>query len=73
MISDDYYQPYLEAQTKSIYAIQSVLSGVRALTPSPSLNGNLTQIITIISSIIAVCNDNLTPASAQQGTRSCGS
>ncbi|KAH9485141.1 hypothetical protein JR316_0002048 [Psilocybe cubensis] len=61
-------KPYLEAQTESIvYAIQSVLSGVRSPTPSPALNENLTQIITIVSSIVAVCNDNLPPASAQQG------
>jgi protein SPA2 len=62
------FQPYLQAQTESIvYAIQSVLSGVCAPTPSPTLNENLTQIITIVSSIVAVCNDNLPPASAQQG------
>jgi hypothetical protein len=61
-------KPYLEAQTESsVYAIQSVLSGVRAPTPSPTLNENLTQIITIVSSIVAVCNDNLPPASAKQG------
>jgi len=61
-------KPHLEAQTKSIVnAIQSVLSGVRAPIPSPSLNANLTQIITIVSSIVTVCNDNLPPASAQQG------
>jgi hypothetical protein len=61
VIIDSYcYQPYLEAQTESIvYAIQSVLFGVRAPTPSPSLNENLTQIITIVSSFVAVCNDNL--------------
>jgi protein SPA2 len=59
------FQLYLQAQTESIvYAIQSVLSGVRAPTPSPTLNENLTQIITIVSSIVAVCNDNLPPASA---------
>ncbi|KAL0956247.1 hypothetical protein HGRIS_002401 [Hohenbuehelia grisea] len=61
-------KPYLEAQTESIvYAIQSVLSGVRSPTPPPTLNENLTQIITIVSSIVAVCNDNLPPATAQQG------
>ncbi|KAG9220958.1 hypothetical protein CCMSSC00406_0002442 [Pleurotus cornucopiae] len=61
-------KPYLEAQTESIvYAIQSVLSGVRSPTPPPTLNENLTQIITIVSSIVAVCNDNLPPANAQQG------
>ena len=50
-----------------MYAIQSVLSGVRSPTPSPNLNENLTQIITIVSSIVAVCKDNLPPASAAQG------
>ncbi|TFY56445.1 hypothetical protein EVJ58_g7646 [Rhodofomes roseus] len=61
-------KPYLEAQTESIvYAIQSVLSGVRSPTPPPTLNENLTQIITIVSSIVAVCKDNLPPASMQQG------
>ncbi|KAF9460746.1 hypothetical protein BDZ94DRAFT_1265413 [Collybia nuda] len=61
-------KPYLEAQTESIvYAIQCVLSGVRSPTPSATLNENLTQIITIVSSIVAVCNDNLPPASARQG------
>ncbi|KAI1787840.1 hypothetical protein LXA43DRAFT_1027709 [Ganoderma leucocontextum] len=61
-------KPYLEAQTESIvYAIQSVLSGVRSPTPSTTLNENLTQIITIVSSIVAVCKDNLPPASKTQG------
>ncbi|CCM03578.1 uncharacterized protein FIBRA_05714 [Fibroporia radiculosa] len=61
-------KPYLEAQTEAIvYAIQSVLSGVRSPTPPPTLNENLTQIITIVSSIVAVCKDNLPPSSAQQG------
>jgi len=61
-------KPYLEAQTESIvYAIQSVLSGVRSPTPSPKLSENLTEIITIVSSIVAVCKDNLPPASAHQG------
>ena len=62
-------QPYLEAQTKSIvYAIQSVLYGVRMPIPAPTLNENLTQIITIVSSIITVCSSNVPPTSAQQGT-----
>jgi hypothetical protein len=66
VITDDYcYQPYLEAQM--VYAIQSILSGVCAPTPTPSPNENLIQIITTVSSIVAVCNDNLPPASAQQG------
>lgn len=61
-------KPYLEAQTGSIvYAIQSILSGVRSPNPAPSLSENLSQVITIVSSIVAVCSDNLPPASAQQG------
>ncbi|KAF9268744.1 hypothetical protein L218DRAFT_954190 [Marasmius fiardii PR-910] len=61
-------KPYLEAQTESIvYAIQSVLSGVRSPTPSPTLNENVTQIITIVSSIVAVCKDNFPAATAPQG------
>ena len=44
-----------------------MLSAVRSPVPSPSLNENLTQIITIVSSIVAVCKDNLPPASAAQG------
>jgi protein SPA2 len=51
-----------------VYAIQSVLSGVRNPTPSPAINENITQIITIVSSIVAVCKDNLPPAHAQQGS-----
>lgn len=65
---DDALQPYLEAQTEVIVvAIQSVLSAVRSPTPSPSLNEHLSQIITIVSSIVAVCKDNLPPGSAAQG------
>ncbi|KAF8629906.1 hypothetical protein AX15_003258 [Amanita polypyramis BW_CC] len=59
---------YLDVQTGAIVvAIQGVLTGVRSATPSPSLNENLTQIITIVSSIVAVCKDNLPPNSVQQG------
>ena len=36
-----------------------MLSGVRSPTPSPTLNENLTQIITIVSSIVAVCNESI--------------
>ena len=35
--------------------------------PTPTLNDNLTQIITIVSSIVAVCKDSLPPSSAQAG------
>ncbi|KAK2464198.1 hypothetical protein APHAL10511_003655 [Amanita phalloides] len=59
---------YLDVQTGAIVvAIQSVLTGVRTATPSPSLNENLTQIITIVSSIVAVCKDNLPSNSVPQG------
>lgn len=44
-----------------------MLSAVRSPNPPPTLNENLTQIITIVSSIVAVCNDNLPSASTQQG------
>ncbi|KAK0195779.1 hypothetical protein F5146DRAFT_1027040 [Armillaria mellea] len=63
-------KPYLEAQTTAVIdTIQSVLSSVRSPTPSNNLNENLTQIITIVSSIVAVCNDNLPPAHHKQGTQ----
>ena len=61
-------QPYLEAQSEAIvYAIQSVLSNVRSQNPSPTLAENLTQIITIVSSIVAVCNDSIPPESIEEG------
>ncbi|KAJ6568262.1 hypothetical protein DFH09DRAFT_432902 [Mycena vulgaris] len=61
-------RPYLEAQTESMgYAIQSVLSGVRQSPPSPVLTDNRTMIIMIISSIVAVCSDNLPPTVVEQG------
>src|SRR5882757_8508496 len=66
-LADYYPQPYLEAQTEAIvYAIQSVLSGVRSPVPPLTLNENVTQIITIVSSIVSVCRGNLPPGSAQQ-------
>ncbi|KAF8339451.1 hypothetical protein F5887DRAFT_1062721 [Amanita rubescens] len=59
---------YLDVQTGAIVvAIQSVLTGARRAKPPPSLNENLTQIITIVSSIVAVCKDNFPPNSIQQG------
>ncbi|KAF8515365.1 hypothetical protein BU17DRAFT_76861 [Hysterangium stoloniferum] len=61
-------KPYLETQSESIkYAIQSVLSAVRSPAPSPHLNESLTQIITIVSSIVAVCKDSLPSNSVSQG------
>ncbi|KAH9962506.1 hypothetical protein BGW80DRAFT_1545542 [Lactifluus volemus] len=62
-------RPYLEAQTESIiYVIQSVLLGMWSPTPSPTLNENLTQIITIMSSIVAVCHDNLPASQTRKGS-----
>ena len=56
---DNNLQPYLEAQCESlVYAIQSVLGSVRATNPQP-LDEHLTQIITIVSSIVAVCNESI--------------
>lgn len=48
-------------------AIQNVVNGIRSPTPPPTLSENITQIITIVASIVAVCKDNLPPNSAQQG------
>ena len=50
-----------------MFAIQAVLSGVRNPTPPATLDENLTQIITIVSSIVAVCNDNFPPGSVNEG------
>ncbi|KAF9017999.1 hypothetical protein BDZ89DRAFT_1165453 [Hymenopellis radicata] len=62
-------KPYIDTQTSTVIdCIQIVLSGVRSPTPSPNLTDNVTQIITIVSSIVAVCKDNLPPAHVKQGT-----
>ncbi|KAF9648389.1 hypothetical protein BDM02DRAFT_3082236, partial [Thelephora ganbajun] len=61
-------KPYLEAQSDAIVvAIQNVVNGIRSPTPPPTLGENITQIITIVASIVAVCKDNLPPNSVQQG------
>ncbi|EJT96676.1 hypothetical protein DACRYDRAFT_102761 [Dacryopinax primogenitus] len=69
--SDDAWaelKPYLEAQSESIvHHIQTVLSGIRSGAKASELNEGLTQIITIVSSIVAVCKDSLPTASARQG------
>jgi hypothetical protein len=63
------WQPYLEAQTEAVvFAIQTVLSGVRsASTPSSALSENVTRIITIVSSIVAVCKDSFPAGSGARG------
>ena len=52
-----------------VYATQSVHSGMHSsnLTPSSTINENLTQIIATTFSIIAVCCGNLPVATAVKG------
>jgi hypothetical protein len=45
-------------------AIQGILSGVRNTTPTPELSENVTQVITIVSSVVAVSRGAL-PRSAE--------
>lgn len=48
-------------------AIQNVVNGIRSPTPPSNLSENITQIITIVASIVAVCQDNLPPNAVHQG------
>jgi hypothetical protein len=59
----------LEAQTEAVvFAIQTVLSGVRnAATPTSALSENITRIITIVSSIVAVCKDSFPTGAGARG------
>lgn len=54
-------QNYLESQTESIVAyIQSLLSSIRTgAQGGPPLSDTLTQIITIVSSIVAFTDDSI--------------
>lgn len=62
------FQPYLDAQSESIVLpIRNLLSATRAGAGGAELDEHLTQIITIVSSIVAVCKGNLPSASANQG------
>ncbi|KAG8829878.1 component of the polarisome [Serendipita sp. 399] len=61
-------KPYLEGQSEQlVQAIQGVLTAVRNPTPSPELNENVTQIITIVSSIVAISRDSLPQSSYDRG------
>lgn len=61
-------QPYLETQSEQlVQAIQGVLAAVRNPNPSPELTEKITQIITIVSSIVAVSLDALPSASFDRG------
>ena len=51
---------YIEVQTEAIvHSIQSLLSALREGVQGPQLNENLTQITTIVFSIVAISRDHL--------------
>ena len=61
-------QPYLDAQSESIILpIRNLLSSTRAGAPASDLDEHLTQIITIVSSIVAVCKGSLPSGSIREG------
>jgi hypothetical protein len=61
-------QVYLETQTEAIVqSIQTLLTSIRSGTQGPKLNDNLTEIIAIVSSIVAICKDNLPTNCRAQG------
>ncbi|GAA5908735.1 hypothetical protein JCM8208_006772, partial [Rhodotorula glutinis] len=64
---------YIENQTEAIvHSIQSLLSAIRSGAQSSELQENLTQIITIVSSIVAISQEalprTLTPAEEDEGS-----
>ncbi|KAG8687480.1 component of the polarisome [Ceratobasidium sp. 394] len=66
-------KPYLEAQSESIaFSIQALLSAIRTGAQGPEINENLTQIITIVSSIVAVSKDSLPRGGVKQGLEIIG-
>lgn len=71
MRANNYWpQPYVQTQSEQVItAIQVVLSSVRSPTPPPELAESLTQIITIVSSIVAVCNENLPSHAVDRGRK----
>ncbi|KAG8984340.1 component of the polarisome, partial [Tulasnella sp. 427] len=50
-----------------VLPIRNLLSAIRAGAGAAELDENLTQIITIVSSIVAACRDSLPAASAKHG------
>lgn len=57
---------YIEVQTEAIvHSIQALLSSIREGAQGNQLNENLTQITTIVSSIIAISKDNIPKAIAR--------
>ncbi|KAG8703772.1 component of the polarisome [Ceratobasidium sp. 395] len=66
-------KPYLEAQSESIaFSIQALLSAIRTGAQGPEINENLTQIITIVSSIVAVSKESLPKGGVRQGMEIIG-
>jgi len=60
---------YIEVQTEAIvHSIQSLLSALREGAQGVQLNENLTQITTIVSSIVAISRDHLPQVSARHPT-----
>jgi len=60
---------YIEVQTEAIvHSIQALLSSIREGAQGNQLNENLTQITTIVSSIIAISKDNIPKATAHSSS-----
>lgn len=60
---------YIEVQTEAIvHSIQALLSSIREGAQGNQLNENLTQITTIVSSIIAISKDNIPRATANSSS-----
>lgn len=63
-----YLQHYLESQTEAIvHSIQSLLSAIRGGIQGQQLDDHLTEIVTIVSSIISMSQENMSPSLRQQG------
>ena len=64
---------YIEVQTEAIvHSIQALLSSIREGAQGNQLHENLTQITTIVSSIIAISKDNIPRAAAAAASAASG-
>ncbi|EJD46966.1 hypothetical protein AURDEDRAFT_113582 [Auricularia subglabra TFB-10046 SS5] len=55
-------RPYLEAQSDQVLqAVQAVLASVRAPAPGRALGDNISQIIALVGSVVAVCAPDVVP------------
>lgn len=62
-------QRYLEDQTEAIvHSIQSLLSAIRGGIQGQQLDDHLSEIVTIVSSIVAIAKDNLPADTQAQGS-----